>query len=72
MISEPTSEKGYPSFEAVNQQTRQDQWLIDQVLDQITQDVERGDLTALEQLLKGCERGDLESYLPEESLREID
>jgi hypothetical protein len=66
MISEPTSEKGYPSFEAVNQQTRQDQWLIDQVLDQIAQDVERGDLTALEQLLKGCERGDLESYLPEE------
>ena len=69
---EPVFEKGYPSFSAVNKQTQKDQRLIDRVLDQIVEDVSDGDLTAIEALLKGCERADLESYLPEESLREID
>lgn len=69
---EPVFEKGYPSFSAVNRQTQKDQRLIDRVLDQIVEDVSDGDLTAIEALLKACERADLESYLPEESLREID
>ena len=69
---EPVFEPGYPSFEAVNRQTLNDERLIEFVIEQIQEDVDKGDLTAIEQLLKGCERRDLESYLPEEGLREID
>ena len=39
--------------------------LIDRVLDQIAQDLEGGDLTALEELLKFVPRENLIAYLPE-------
>ena len=42
--------------------------LIDRVLDQIATDLEGGDLTALEELLKFVPRDNLISYLPEETL----
>jgi hypothetical protein len=42
--------------------------LIDRVLDQIAQDLEGGDLTALEDLLKFVPREKLIGYLPEEGL----
>ena len=40
--------------------------LIDKVLDHIAQDLEGGDLTALEELLKFVPRENLIAYLPEE------
>jgi len=42
--------------------------IIDRVLDQIAQDLEGGDLTALEELLKFVPREKLIGYLPEEGL----
>jgi len=40
--------------------------LIDRVLDQIAVDLEGGDLTAVEELLKSVPRSNLIAYLPEE------
>ena len=40
--------------------------LIDRVMDQIAQDLEGGDLTALEELLMFVPRENLIAYLPEE------
>jgi hypothetical protein len=42
------------------------QQLIDLVLDQIVNDLEGSDMTALEELLKSVPRDNLIAYLPEE------
>ena len=42
--------------------------LIDRALDQIAKDLEGGDLTAIEELLKSVPRQNLISYLPEEMI----
>ena len=41
------------------------QELIDRVLDQIVKDIEEGDLSALEELLKFLPESALTAYLPE-------
>ena len=63
MISEPTSEKGYPSWEAVNSQAL-DIW--EQVIEQIKRDLASKDETALYEMLKSVDRAQLIAYLPEE------
>lgn len=63
MISEPTSEKGYPSWEAVNSRTLN---IWEQVIEQIRVDLDSGDETALYELLKSVDRAQLIAYLPEE------
>ena len=42
--------------------------LIDEVLNKIAEDVQGGDLTAVEELLKFAPRENLIAYLPEETL----
>jgi hypothetical protein len=42
--------------------------LIDEVLNKIAEDVQGGDLTAVEELLKFAPRENLIAYLPEEGL----
>jgi hypothetical protein len=42
--------------------------LVDRVMDQIAVDFERGDLTALQELLMFVPRENLIAYLPEEGL----
>lgn len=63
MISEPTSEKGYPSWEAVNSQALN---IWEQVIEQIKIDLESKDETALYEMLKSVDRAQLIAYLPEE------
>ena len=63
MISEPTSEKGYPSWEAVNSQALN---IWEQVIEQIKRDLESKDETALYEMLKSVDRAQLIAYLPEE------
>ena len=63
MISEPTSEKGYPSWEAVNSRALN---IWEQVIEQIRLDLDSGDETALYELLKSVDRAQLIAYLPEE------
>lgn len=43
--------------------TARDQ-LIDQVLNQIMEDVDVGDVTAIEELIRNCDDNDLRAYLP--------
>jgi hypothetical protein len=63
MILEPTSEKGYPSWEAVNSRALN---IWEQVIEQIRVDLDSGDETALYELLKSVDRAKLIAYLPEE------
>ena len=63
MISEPTSEKGYPSWEAVNSRALN---IWEQVIEQIKIDLESKDETALYEMLKSVDRAQLVAYLPEE------
>lgn len=42
------------------------QELIDKVLEQIAKDIEDGDLTGIEELLKAVPEANLKAYLPEE------
>ena len=63
MISEPTSEKGYPSWEAVNSRALN---IWEQVIEQIKIDLESKDETALYEMLKSVDRAQLIAYLPEE------
>jgi hypothetical protein len=44
--------------------------LIDAVLEQIQNDIQSGDVTAIEELLKTCPRAALEGYLPEQDMEE--
>jgi hypothetical protein len=60
---EPTSEKGYPSWEAVNSRALN---IWEQVIEQIKIDLESKDETALYELLKSVDRAQLIAYLPEE------
>ena len=56
-------------FESKRAQARDkliDQKLIDDVLELIVEDVGRGDLTAIEELLKFAPRKNLEAFLKEE------
>ena len=50
-------------MESVNEAV--DQALIDQVVDQIMRDIEMGDQTAIEELLKSCPEENLRSFLSE-------
>ena len=49
--------------ESVNEAV--DQALIDQVVDQIMRDIEMGDQTAIEELLKSCPEANLRGFLSE-------
>ena len=53
MISEPTSEKGYPSWEAVNSRALN---IWEQVIEQIRLDLDSKDETALYEMLKSVDR----------------
>jgi hypothetical protein len=57
---------GFQSKRAVAQSD-----LIDRVLDQIAQDLEGGDLTAIEELLKFVPRENLLAYLSENTVIDI-
>jgi hypothetical protein len=57
---------GFQSKRASAQDKLVDQKLIDNVLELIVEDVERGDLTAIEELLKFAPRKNLEAFLKEE------
>jgi len=48
-----------------------DQELIDTVLKQVKEDVEIGDVTALEELLKTVPEEKLKEYLPEQSYNNL-
>ena len=50
-------------MESVNEAV--DQALIDQVVDQIMRDIEMGDQTAIEELLKSCPEANLRGFLSE-------
>jgi hypothetical protein len=57
---------GFQSKRASAQDKLVDQQLIDDVLELIVEDVGRGDLTAIEELLKFAPRENLEAFLKEE------
>ena len=57
---------GFNSKRAMAQDKLVDQKLIDNVLELIVEDVGRGDLTAIEELLKFTPRKNLEAFLKEE------
>lgn len=64
---EPTSEKGYPSWEAVNvNPPSKARNIWEQVIEQIKIDLESKDETALYEMLKSVDRAQLIAYLPEE------
>lgn len=54
--------------EAKEEQANRKQELIDKVLDEIKRDVEKGDVTAIDELLKFCPAKNLKAYLPEEGI----
>jgi len=57
---------GFQSKRAQARDKLIDQKLIDDVLELIVEDVGRGDLTAIEELLKFAPRKNLEAFLKEE------
>ena len=46
--------------------------LIDAVLEQVVEDVQNGDFTALQELLVYCPVDALKQYLPEETLAQLE
>lgn len=57
---------GFQSKRAMAQDRMIDQDLIDQVLEQIAYDVDIGDFTAIEELIKLVPEKNLRDYLPED------
>ena len=64
MMASPQSRKSGPRLMRTVNMTKKK--LIDLVLDQIEYDIDRGDLTAIEELLKYLPKERLRAYLPEE------
>jgi len=56
---------GFQSKRAMAQLRLDEPTLIDQVIEQIVDDIDDGDFTALEELLKAVPEQALRSYLPE-------
>lgn len=64
-MTAPVFEKGYPSYEAVNSL---DIW--ERVIEQIKEDFEAKDETAIYEMLQSVPRSVLSAYLPEEDSHE--
>ena len=64
-MTAPVFEKGYPSYEAVNSL---DIW--ERVIEQIKEDFEAKDETAIYEMLQSVPRSVLTAYLPEEDSHE--
>ena len=64
-MTAPVFEKGYPSYEAVNSL---DIW--ERVIEQIKEDFEAKDETAIYEMLQSVPKSVLSAYLPEEDSHE--
>lgn len=60
------SDSGIEAGDCLELPSEDDQPLIDKVLDHMKKDIEAGDLTAIDELLKFVPKQYLEGYLPEE------
>ena len=64
-MTAPVFEKGYPSYEAVNSLN-----IWERVIEQIKEDFEAKDETAIYEMLQSVPRSVLSAYLPEEDSHE--